>query len=1290
MEPLLQLKMLALANRERRFRLWLTAGTWMASVAFTGFVLFLLSRKLGLDNGWLAGAVAGVAVVGWLIQRSRSATPVDWHALALRIERAHPELDGRLLTLVRKPPGSASPNSYFDQTLLKEVLAHAETRDWRKILPSRRFWMARAAHGLALLLVGVVCVGLWPQQRRVTHYASQYPLWGLNVSPGDTAVEKGAPLIVIARFSGTQPSKVELVVVRTNQELQRIPLVKSLADAMYGGSISEVLSNLTYRIEYSGNASKTYAVRVFEYPKLQKADADLAFPEYTRLQAKHVPDARRISAVQGSRLDYRFQFNKDVATATLALKQHTLQKIKLAPEPGASASLTNFLLVESGTYDLILSDDEGRTNKVQAQFVFQVLTNKTPELRIAAPKGDLRPTALQEIPFEGTVWDDFGVLAYGLGYQVVGQPIIHLELGANVPGGERRTLAHLLKLEELSAQPDQVIAWFLWADDIGPDAQSRRTTTDLYFGEVRPFEEVFREAQGGMAGQQSAAGEQGEQQGNPASKLAELQKQILNATWKLQRAGSQPKEVKSVPGGSSRAGSGARENNSEFWRDPAPVVFGAAGETPRRNRAGNNAQRPQISVPVGSDREVLIQSQEEALNQAKSSLQNQEDPRAAALWRAAIKEMETSLAKLKETQKSDRAWGEAVAAEQAAYQALLKLQEHEHQVAKSRQSRGQGSGQQAQMQQQLEQMELTQSEDRYETQSQAQRAPTAERTEQLQVLSRLQELARRQQDVNEKLKDLQSALQEAKTEKEKEELRRQLKRLQEEQQEMLQDVDELKQKMDSPQNQSRMTEQRKELDQAREDIQKAAQAAAQGSASQAAAAGARAQSRLEEMRDDLRKQSSGQFGEELREMRNEARDLAREQERIQNQLQSPGAGEPKNLGDNARKDELMKALDAQRQRVTNIVSKATAISQDAEEAQPLLSRQLQDTLRKFSQDTAKDARDLQEQLLLRGMMTRSLMEKLREEGKSDAAKLLDTSAEMAKMDLLPQARDAGSRAQSAFNELRSGVEKAADNVLGDDTEALRMAEAAVDSLAKQLESEIMREGGGTNASLGASSGREGTTSVAGDGSGRADTNRLAAAGSGRGQQSGTDPRDSKTSQNQSQRDAAQSLASNDQQGRQGRGRTPQRGQRQQGVSPDGGGVEGGGVGSGWQRAMDELLEQRRPDPLGGPIVGEGYVPWANQLRDVEQMVEDPALRNEISRVRDRAREMRQDYKRDRKKPDWAVVRMQLADPLVQVRNQIADELARRNSREALVPVDRDPVPGKYSELVRKYYEQLGK
>ena len=77
-------------------------------------------------------------------------------------------------------------------------------------------------------------------------------------------------------------------------------------------------------------------------------------------------------------------------------------------------------------------------------------------------------------------------------------------------------------------------------------------------------------------------------------------------------------------------------------------------------------------------------------------------------------------------------------------------------------------------------------------------------------------------------------------------------------------------------------------------------------------------------------------------------------------------------------------------------------------------------------------------------------------------------------------------------------------------------------------------------------------------------------------------------------------------------------------------------------------------------------------------------------ARERARQMRVGTKRDLSRPDGAVVRAEVMQPLVEVRQRLREELARRTSRESLVPIDRDPVPGRYAEQVRRYYEQLGK
>src|SRR5947199_10137936 len=162
-----------------------------------------------------------------------------------------------------------------------------------------------------------------------------------------------------------------------------------------------------------------------------------------------------------------------------------------------------------------------------------------------------------------------------------------------------------------------------------------------------------------------------------------------------------------------------------------------------------------------------------------------------------------------------------------------------------------------------------------------------------------------------------SRLQEARTEQEREENKRRLKRLQEEEQQMLADTDELRQRMDRPENQSRMADERRQLDQTRNDMQRAAEAAHQGAASQALASGTRAQRQLQDMREQLRKETSSQFSDDMRQMRAEARELARQQDDIVQKMQDQNRSTHKSLSDSADRSGLVDRLARQQQRLTN-------------------------------------------------------------------------------------------------------------------------------------------------------------------------------------------------------------------------------------------------------------------------------------------------------------------------------------------------------------------------------------
>ena len=102
---------------------------------------------------------------------------------------------------------------------------------------------------------------------------------------------------------------------------------------------------------------------------------------------------------------------------------------------------------------------------------------------------------------------------------------------------------------------------------------------------------------------------------------------------------------------------------------------------------------------------------------------------------------------------------------------------------------GGGGGGSGRSQQQLNQLDLTEEDNLYETQSQATGSQDAQQNDSLQNLNRLKDLARRQEDLNERLQELQTALTEAENQDEREALERELKRLRDEQRRMLEDMD---------------------------------------------------------------------------------------------------------------------------------------------------------------------------------------------------------------------------------------------------------------------------------------------------------------------------------------------------------------------------------------------------------------------------------------------------------------------------------------------------------------------
>ena len=1353
MHPSLQQTLRPVLDRAARIRWWWSWTLLSCAAASVGGILIWWTRRHGGDSqpwavGLLAVAAVGAVWISWRRRRLASADDLaTQRKLAQKIEHRFPELDQRLLTAVSIP---ADRETFFSSRLLAETRAHAAAQPWTSALPSWNLNLARLAGvGGTILLAGVTGMLLDDRPTAVLLRVGTEEIFQpeVSVSPGDVQLRRGTNLLVTARWntslgrSGNHlpdgSNRPQLILASGDGSLRRVPMTTTLDDPVWAGLVTGVDQSLDYRVETDAWSSPTYHVEVFELPRVDRIDATLKFPDYVNEAPRHIVDTTRVSAPEGTEVTWTCQLNHPVETAVLLAADGS--PVPLVPNADdatiVSASLTP---TETTRYRIRLTDPAGRDNESPPQVTVRIVRNLPPRLK-PDPPGDVTVSPLQELTVSATVRDDFGLTRAGVTTSLQGGPPEETVLTENVDAKQSVQLRHQIDFESLRAEPDQLLTYFFWTEDLGPDGTVRRHDGDLYFADVRPFEEIFREGMSPPGGGSPMPASQAEE-------LLELQKQIIQATWNLIRSENGDSSDSTDPT-STREDATSGGTLSDSSRSDSPKgdnqIF---GDNPFDELTFDGSPfDPPVDETPQSDRQVVAESQQDALTMLQELAGQTEDAEMIREIEAVSQSMQQAVTQLRD---SDQPLSDALPSQQQSLAGLLRLRAREFQVSRASSSSGGGQASGAR-QRELAELELKQDDARYETRSQATPAADQAQEEERQILSRLRELAQRQKDLNEELADLQAAIQLAESEEEKQSLQRQLARLRDQQREMLRDADELAQRLgdndqpavspeDREPNEKSLQEQ---IQQTRQNMQATSEAIRREEVGPALASGRRAERELEELRDEFQRQTAEAFSEDVRELREQARRLEQQHQEISEQLDEIAQPDrAQGLRGSDRREQAHKAIEQQQEAFDDLTKQLQTTISQAEESQPLLAEQLFDAF-----DAAQPS-----------VTTRQLEE----------------TSQLVRRGFEQQARPIHQDVGERLSQLREDLEQAAESVLGNETEKLQRALGQLEQLQADLENEVREQTGGpsnepTDPSSGSSaqdgqdpSARPGSQSAE---SGKAGNDRSRNSQSeqseegeqdpggqsqsssgdsqqepdggqtgqgeqgqgqpGQGEQESSEQREQgqgeqgKGEQGEGQRGSGQQGEGRQGQGQSGQGQSGQ-GQSGEGQTGGGGGQAGQGRGQQGPPSLRPSAESSPPSDsqslspgtsAGGgggsqrsgsmsaadsasarPLTGDGFSQWSDTMRSVEEMIDRDDLRSRATQIRQRVRSVRVDVKRHSRSPQWEWVQDQLVEPLNDLRREVSEELIRRTSeKQALVPIDRDPVPPEFDAAVREYYEQLG-
>jgi hypothetical protein len=1132
----------------------------------------------------------------------------DFHGLANRLEKAFPDLEERLLTLLS--PSRSGESEFMRNRLTLSALQHADEKGWESLVPGNRLrWLWVVQTVLAVALFSMLFLKTPQLGSEQTVVSEEGRGKGFLIEPGDIELEAGSDLLVTVRYGGGAVgfAPATLQVEDSTGELVSTPMQGALNDAVASATVRRVKGPLQYRVQVGGEVSETYRVSIYEHPALVGSDAAIQYPAYSGLEPKEVKNTRRVTAVDGSTVAWTFTLNKPVDIAELVSADGGVYPLE-RDELDLTTYRFPMVLSESTKYQVRLVDGDGRGTKVIEELSIKVLPNQEPQLKLTSPL-DQRVTAIEEIVVSAKVQDDFGLIRTGLQVTVGDdepKEIILEDRGRSQDAIQKKLeLQHLIDLESLDAKADQLVTYYFWTEDQDREGQLRRVESDLFFAEVRPFEELFREGDASASEQrQQQQQQQNSAAGQQAEDLAELQKKILAAGWNILR--QWPRDALELP-----------------------KVF------------------EQIAV--------VRTSQEQALEQSGALQQQVQDERS----QLHLQEVQTAMRGATELLVTEREGyssvelRESMAQMRKAYEGLLRLRAREHEIVQSQQQQSQNSRSQSSSQknrqQQIEQLQLEQDASRYEEESQPMAQEEASEREARQVMNRLDELAKRQADLNEQIREIDLELQAEQVEEKRKELEEQLERLREDQQEMIRDTDEVLDRMQTPQTRDAMEQARQQVEQAREQMQQAQEQLGEQKTSSALNSATRAQQSVDQTREELREGTSRalerqvselvQQAKELETRQSELERLLREQVQEEVPLGDPQAGTNSDLGgaqegmeprqsmlrsdaelarESREGGETVEAWKSQQEEFRELLEGIKETVEQAESGEPLLAEQLYETYRESMREGTQERMERISQLLERG---------------------LDQPA-------LEDSRSVSQQLQT----LRQRVEEASESVLGSEAESLRRALQEIQRADEQVRSEMRAQAGEDS---------EQADSFSGDREGASE------GGSQRNRES------------QSDRES----------------------QRDRGLREDRGSAREVGAPGEVESASGSMMERLRVEQEGGrgsgvgnaaPMMGEDYAQWSDRLRDIEELVRDPEWKAEAARIREAAREFRMEYKRHAKEPQWDLVKELISDPLKDLQKKVREELLRKTAKQnELVPLDRDPVPERFQRKLDRYFEELG-
>ena len=365
--------------------------------------------------GWgllLAGAAAWLATIGFTLTVGKPGPD----RFALMYESRVPGQHNRLINSLQFVLHGQSAVDPMARATVLENAEHIDVGSASAAVDKRCVRRSVAAAVVCGLLLGAYAM-LWPDFAGNAAARLISPLdppmhrlaTEIRVTPGDQLVLEGSPVVIEATLGRRLPERAYLEyrlgeLAWTTVELTR----RDAAHFGYDG-LSAVTMPIRYRVRAGRSASRTFRIDVRYRPRVEALQVSVTRPAYAGgATARLEPQVGDVTGLSGSAVRVAVTANNRLARAHLEMSAGRDVPLTIDAADARKAA-GSFLLTESGSYAVRMTDAADVHNLNPARYTITVNRDQAPVVLVTRPGRDLIVPADADVDVLIEAGDDIGL-----------------------------------------------------------------------------------------------------------------------------------------------------------------------------------------------------------------------------------------------------------------------------------------------------------------------------------------------------------------------------------------------------------------------------------------------------------------------------------------------------------------------------------------------------------------------------------------------------------------------------------------------------------------------------------------------------------------------------------------------------------------------------------------------------------------------------------------------------------------------------------------------------------------